>query len=83
VAAAHWQRQHGAAAPDHLPAIGPTPVQLLTTLTTITGDLLTLAAAGTNLAAARAQRHFRRHRPRQRHRELPPPRTPDNPAITR
>ena len=54
-AAAHWQCQHGAAAPDHLPAIGPAPVQLLTILTTVTGDLLILAVAVVNLAAALAQ----------------------------
>ena len=55
-------------------------MQLLTTLATVTGDLLALAAAVTNLAAALAQRHHRTHRPRQRHREPPLPRTPDKPA---
>ena len=57
-------------------------MQLLTTLTTVTGDLLALAAAAANLAAALAQRHSRTHRPRQRHPEPPKSRTPDNPAAT-
>ena len=81
-AAADWQRQYGAAAPDHPPAIGPAPVQLLTTLTAVTGDLLALAAAAANLAAALAQRHSRSHRSRQRHPKPPKSRTPDNPATT-
>lgn len=57
-------------------------MQLLTTLTTVTGDLLALAAAMINLAATLAQRHSRTHRPRQRHPEPPKPRTPNNPATT-
>jgi hypothetical protein len=57
-------------------------VQLLTTLTTVTGDLIALAAAVTNLAAVLAQRRPRASRGRQRHRELPTPRTPGNPATT-
>jgi hypothetical protein len=71
--AADWQRQYGAAAPDHPPAIGPAPVQLLTTLITVTGDLIALAAAVTNLAAVLAQRRPRASRGRQRPPELPYP----------
>jgi hypothetical protein len=51
-------------------------VQLSITLTTITGDLLTLAAAVINLAAALAQPHPRTRRPRH-HRDSPGARAPD------
>jgi len=54
-------------------------VQLSITLTTIIGDLLVLATAVVNLAAALAQRHPRPRRPR-RHRETPAARTPGRPA---
>jgi hypothetical protein len=57
-------------------------MQLLTTLTTAVGDLLTLAAAVTNLAAALAQRHPRTTRPRQPHLDASQARTPDKPATT-
>jgi hypothetical protein len=49
-------------------------------LTTITGDLLVLAAAVINLAAARAQRHPGTRRRRTSHRERPAARTPGKPA---
>jgi hypothetical protein len=53
-------------------------MQLLTTLTTAASDLLALAAAVTNLAAALAQRHPRITRPR--HPNASPSRTPGKPA---
>ena len=54
-------------------------MQLLTTLTTVTGDLLALAAAAANLAAALAQRHPRTLRQR-RHCERPSAQPRDKPA---
>lgn len=50
-------------------------------LANVIGDLLVLAAAVTNFAAALAQRP-RTRRPQQRHPEPPAPRTPDNSATT-
>jgi hypothetical protein len=57
-------------------------VQLWTTLTTVTGDLLALAAAVTNLAAALAQRHSRTRHNRKRRLQPAAARRPDNPSAT-
>ena len=55
-------------------------MQLWATLTTVTGDLLAVAAAVINLATALAQRHPRTRRHRQRHLEPPAASTPDKSA---
>lgn len=50
-------------------------------ISTVTGDLLALAATVINLAAALAQRHPSARRRRARHREPPAARTPgDSPT---
>ena len=49
-------------------------------VSTVTGDLLVLAAAVVNLAAALAQRHPGPRRRRTGHREHPAARTPGKPA---
>ena len=67
-AAAHWRSQHGAAAPDHPPVTGPSTTCNPGAASPRIGDLLALAAAMTDLAAAIQSRpHPGKARRRQRH----------------
>jgi hypothetical protein len=47
-----WWRQHGAAAQDQSPVMGPVQMELLSSIATAIGALLALATAAVNLITA-------------------------------